>query len=132
MYYSMKVKSESLNCSVMSDSWRPYGLYSTRLLSPWNSPGKNTAVGCHSLLHGIFPTQGSNSGLLHCRQILYHLSHQGSSGVLQHGHALIHLFTQRRQWQPTPVVLPGESQGQGSLVGCHLWGHTESDMTEAT
>ena len=39
---------------------------------------------------------------------------------------------QRRQWQPTPVFLPGESQGPGSLVGCHLWGCTESDTTEAT
>ena len=39
---------------------------------------------------------------------------------------------QRRQWQPTPVLLPGESQGWGSLVGCCLWGHTESDTTEAT
>ena len=38
----------------------------------------------------------------------------------------------RRQWQRTPVFLPGESQGQRSLVGCHLWGHTESDMTEVT
>ena len=38
----------------------------------------------------------------------------------------------RRKWQPTPVLLPGESQGQGSLVGCRLWGHTESDTTEAT
>ena len=37
----------------------------------------------------------------------------------------------RRKWQPTPVFLPGESQGQGSLVGCRLWGRTESDMTEA-
>ena len=36
------------------------------------------------------------------------------------------------QWQPTPVFLPGESQGWGSLVGCRLWGHTESDMTEVT
>ena len=36
----------------------------------------------------------------------------------------------RRKWQPTPVFLPGESQGWGSLVGCHLWGHTESDTTE--
>ena len=42
------------------------------------SPGKHTGVGCHSLLQGIFPAQGSNLGLLHCRQILYHLSHQGS------------------------------------------------------
>ena len=39
---------------------------------------------------------------------------------------------QRRQWQPTPVFLPGESRGRGSLVGCCLWGHTELDMTEAT
>ena len=38
----------------------------------------------------------------------------------------------RRKWQPTPVFLPGESQGQRSLVGCRLWGCTESDMTEAT
>ena len=38
----------------------------------------------------------------------------------------------RRKWQPTPVFLPGESQGRGSLMGCHLWGRTESDTTEAT
>ena len=38
----------------------------------------------------------------------------------------------RRKWQPTPVFLPGESQGWGSLVGCRLWGHTESDTTEVT
>ena len=38
----------------------------------------------------------------------------------------------RRKWQPTPVFLLGESQGQGSLVGCHLWGHTELDTTEVT
>ena len=38
----------------------------------------------------------------------------------------------RRKWQPTPVFLPGESQGRGSLVGCRLWGHTESDTTEVT
>ena len=43
-----------------------------------DSPGKNTGVGCHALLLGIFPTQGSNPGLLHCRWILYHISHQGS------------------------------------------------------
>ena len=43
-----------------------------------------------------------------------------------------HFHAWRRKWQPTPVFLPGESQGQGSLVGCCLWGCTESDMTEAT
>ena len=46
-------------------------------LCPWGYPSKNTGVGCCFLLQGIFPTQGSNSGLLHCRQILYHLSHLG-------------------------------------------------------
>ena len=49
--------------------------------SAWNSPGQNTAVGSCCLLQGIFPTQGSNSGLLHCRQILYQLSHQGSPRI---------------------------------------------------
>ena len=52
----------------------PQGLY-----SPWNSPGQNTGVGSLSLLQGIFPNQGLNPGLPHCRQILYQLSHKGSS-----------------------------------------------------
>ena len=59
--------------SVVSDSLRPQGLY-----SPWNSSGQNTGVGSLSLLQGIFPTQGLNPGLPHCRQILYQLSHKGS------------------------------------------------------
>ena len=46
-------------------------------------PGKNTRVGCHALLQWIFPTQGLNPGLPHCRQILYHLSHQGSPRMLE-------------------------------------------------
>ena len=50
-------------------------------LSPWNFPGKSTGVGCHFLLQGIFPTQGSNLGLLHCGQALYHLSHQGDKHI---------------------------------------------------
>ena len=59
--------------SVVADSLPRHGLY-----SPWNSPDQNTGVGSLSLLQGIFPTQGLNSGLLHCRQILYQLSHKGS------------------------------------------------------
>ena len=51
--------------------------------SPWNSPGQNTGVGSLSLLQGIFPTQGSNPGLLHCRRILYQLSHNGSPRILE-------------------------------------------------
>ena len=50
----------------------------TKLLRPWDFQGKSTGVGCHFLLQGIFPTQGSNPGLSHCRQTLYRLSHQGS------------------------------------------------------
>ena len=72
------MKSE---CVIASDSWHLHGLQPARLLCPWNSLGKNTGVGSHFLLQGIFPTQGSNTGLLHCGQILYHPSNQGSSGV---------------------------------------------------
>ena len=57
----------------MSSSLQPHGLY-----SPWNSPGRNTGVGSFTLFQGIYPTQGLNPGLSHCRQILYWLSHQGS------------------------------------------------------
>ena len=54
----------------MSDSLRPHGLQPTRLFCPWDFPSKSTEVGCHFLLQGIFPTQGSNPGLLHCSQML--------------------------------------------------------------
>ena len=64
--------------SVMSNSLWSHGLQPARLLCPWDSPGKHTGVGCHFLLQSIFPTQESNPGLLHHRQILYRLSHQGS------------------------------------------------------
>ena len=50
--------------SLLSDSVRPYGLQPARLLYPWNSPGKNTGVGCHALLQGVLPTQGLNPSLL--------------------------------------------------------------------
>ena len=162
--------------SATSNSLRPRGLQPTRLLCPWASPGKNTGVGCHFLLQGIFLTQGLNPYLLHCRWILQYLSLQRDTqnfssfechrlqlamaphsstlawkipwteepGRLQSMRSLrvghdwatsLSLFTfmhWRRKWQPTPVFLPGESQGRGSLVGCRLWGRTESDTTEAT
>ena len=62
----------------MSDSLWPHGLWPARLLHPWDFPGKNTGVGCQFLLQGIFPTQGLNPCLLHCRWILYQLSSQGT------------------------------------------------------
>ena len=58
----------------MSSSLQPYG--TAKLLRPWGFPGKNTGVGCHFLHQEILPTQGLNSGLPHCRQTLYPLSHQ--------------------------------------------------------
>ena len=64
--------------SVVSSSLRPHELEPANLLCPWDSPGKNTGMGCHALQQGIFPTQGSNPSPLHCRCILYLLSHQGS------------------------------------------------------
>ena len=59
----------------------------------------------------------------------------GSLRVRQDSTTSLSLFTfteWRRKWQPTPVFLPGESQGRGNLVGCRLWGRTESDTTAAT
>ena len=76
--------------SVVSDSLRLHGLY-----SPWNSPGQNTGVGNLSLLQGIFPTQGSNSGYPHCRQILYQLNRKGSPRILEW---VAYPFSSRSSW----------------------------------
>ena len=72
--------SAVLSRPVMSDSLQPHKLEPARFLCPWDSSGKNTGVGCHFLLQGIFLTQESNPYLLHCRQILYHLSPSFSLG----------------------------------------------------
>ena len=69
---SRKMACESERCSAVSDS-----------VTPWNSPGQNAGVGSRSLLQGIFPTQGSNPGIPHCRQILCQLSHKGSPRILK-------------------------------------------------
>ena len=102
---------ESESHSVMFNSLRPHGLDSL-----WNSPGQNTGVGSLSLLQGIFPTQGSNPGLLHCRRILYQLNHQGSPGILE---GIVYAFSSGssrpriKQGSPElqvdslPVELPG-------------------------
>ena len=67
-------------CLTLCDSmdYTVHGIYSS-----WNSPGQNTRVGSLSLLQGIYPTQGSNPGFLHCRQILYQLSHKGRPRILE-------------------------------------------------
>ena len=72
-YVFSNYDSENASYSVVSDSLRPHTLY-----SPWNSPGQNTGVSSLSLLQGIYPTQRSSSGLLHCRWILYQLSYEES------------------------------------------------------
>ena len=86
-YTGKQVKEQSdsrFACLTLCNAWT----IACQALCAWDSPGKNTGVGYHSLLQGIFPTQGSNPDLLHCRQILYHLSHQGSlvvSHKIKHG-----------------------------------------------
>ena len=76
MKISTGEKEKSESGSVVSNSLRLHGLYSL-----WNSPGQNTGVDSCSLLQGIFPTQGSNPDLPHCRRILYQLSHKGSPRI---------------------------------------------------
>ena len=77
-------------------------LWTHGLYSPRDSAGQNTGVGSRSLLQGIFPTQGSNPGLPHCRQILYQLSHKGSPRILE--------------WVacPAPADLPDSAMEPGS------------------
>ena len=72
------VRAKSLqSCPTLHDPM------TARPLCPWDSPGKNTGVGCHALLQGSFLAQESNQGLLHCRWILYCLNHQGSPRILE-------------------------------------------------
>ena len=71
-----------LSCSVLSNSLQSFGLQPARLLSPWDSPGKNIGVGCHALLQGIFPTHRESPGLWQCRRLLHPLSYQGGPGRL--------------------------------------------------
>ena len=86
-----------LSRSVISDSCNPID-QPARLLCPWASPG-NTGVGCHFLLQVIFPTQESNPSLLHCRQILYQLSCEGSHIYIYMGIYIhkMYNFVQRRE-----------------------------------
>ena len=88
------LSAENLYPSQFSWFWKQYVKWKWKLLrhvrllltpwaSPWNSPGQNTRVGSLSLLQRIFPTQGSNPGHLHCRQVLYQLSHKGSPRTLE-------------------------------------------------
>ena len=93
-----KKKSESH--SVMTNSLQLHGLYSS-----CNSPGQNTGVDSLSLLKGIFPTQESNPGLPHCRQILYQLSQKGSPRILEWvAYPFSSRSSQPRNWTGSPAV----------------------------
>ena len=105
-----------LGGSVVSDSWQSPGLQPARPPCRWDPPGKNTGVGCHALLQGIFPNQRLNPGLPHCRKILYCLSYLGSP-VIEYI-LCVKTCTRRRRWHPTLVLLPGKSHEWRSLVGC--------------
>ena len=108
-HFTCLIRSESR--SVMSNSLRPHVLHSA-----WNSPGQNTGVSSLSLLQRIFPTQGSNPGLPHCRQILYQLSQKGSP-------LLRNLYTRQEATARTDMEQwTGSKLGKGEYdkaVYCH-------------
>ena len=112
---------ESVSCSVVSDSLRPHGLKPARLLRLFSS--SNTGVACHFLFQGLFLTQGSNPVLLHCRQILYHLSHQGKSfNLCQQFMWLKQGFCSPRTWWVPfgfTVTLKESRKHHGSFIFCH-------------
>ena len=89
------------SCSVMSESLGSHGLQPARLLCPWNSPGRDTGEDSSSLLQGIFATQELNPHLLHCRQILYSLSHEGSP----------------EYWSVQPISSPADLPNPGIKLG---------------
>ena len=108
----------------MSDSLRPRGLH-----SPWNSPSNNTGVGSLSLLQGIFPTQGSNPDLPHCRRILYQLGHQGSPRILEW---VVYPFSSGsswpRNWTRVSCVAGGFfTNWAGTLSSCQIPGWDAMD-----
>ena len=102
-----------------------------RLLCPWNSSGKNTGVDSHSLLQGIFLTQGSNPGFLHCREILHSQSHQGSPSYYH-----FHLLFENHIWHPTTVCYFANLFRTGTLVAQWLrlfsqhWGQVQCLVRE--
>ena len=98
IFFSTLYMHAQLLQSCLTFFW-PRGLWPARLLCLWDSPGKNTGLGFHPLLQGIFHTRGSNLGLLHCRQILYCLSHQGSP----HKSMVFNIF--RVVLQSLPLIL---------------------------
>ena len=87
-----------------------------------DSPGKNTGVGCHALLQGVFPTQGLNPGLPHCGQIIYQLSHQGNPKNVQHSVSSVQLcptLGDPVECNPLGFSVHGDSPGKNTRTDCH-------------
>ena len=125
-----RLRGESEGRSVMSDSLWPHGLY-----SPWNSPDQNMEWVAFLFGEAMAPHSSTLAWKIPWTEEPDRLQTMGSLRVGHDWATSLSLFTfmhWRRKWQPTPAFLPGESQGRGSLVGCRLWDHTESDTTEVT
>ena len=101
-------KNTGVGCHSLLQSIFPTQLFATPLFTG-DSPGKNTGAGCHSLLQSIFPTQGLNPGLLHCRQVLSHLSHQADARIYSVTHSdLFPLSFQAVLIPSLPQPFPGK------------------------
>ena len=116
----------------MSDSLLLHGLWPLRPLCPWDSPGKNTGMGCHALLQGILPTQGSNPGLLHSRQIFFTVwasweAHNKTLAFLSEKAMTPHSST--LAWKIPWTEGPGRLQSMGSLGVGQDWATSLSLFT---
>ena len=110
------------NRSVVSSCLWPHGLY-----SPWNSPGQNIGVGSLSLLQGIFPTWGSNRGLLHYRQVLHQLSYQGSPSQFRKECEFFIHFLKLLNKCLLSICIPGTLKESCCFLFCWAWGwHTRA------
>ena len=116
-------KSESVSLSHVQLFVTPWTVAHQALLSMGFSRQERRGchgVGCHSLLQEIFPTQGSNPGLLHCRQILYHLSHQGSHSNYDDGSIIIFIWEMRKLWFTKAPQLGSQKQWLKQVQICWL------------
>ena len=122
------------SCSVVSQLCDPMDCSPPGSSVNGDTPGKNTGVGCHAFLQEIFPTQESNPGLPHYRQILYCLSHQMVKNLPAMQETWFDLWVRKIPWRRkrllNPVFLPGEFHGQRSLAGYSPCGQKEPDKTE--
>ena len=104
--------SNSMDCS--------HGYRKDRLHCPWDFPNRNTGVGCHFLLQGLFLTQGSNPGLLQCRPVLYHWANREPCCCCCCVASVVSDSVQPHRQQHTRLPHPWDSPGKNTGVGCHF------------